>query len=270
MLSKPVIGERQDSGLSRRVVHLIKDRLEPSQIFKMITKKECWYTKENQEEFGCRDRALMSICFAEGGRATEITGGPVFRWDKVKKKAKKVNEKRHYGIQVDNIDVNENHILFRNAPVVKRSERIIKKYGITATIRDLIAIPLKRSLYANPFWDQLVPFGWLINEYLIKYAPKTGKLFLFEDTRAYQIIREVTGNYPNWFRSQCENFYGHYLLTDSVKLSKFVNIQDPKHVKHYIGYDWTEQLRDKTVSMDFNWITPAINQIKARIGGLKG
>lgn len=281
-----VIGEKQESDLPRRVVHLIKVRPTPYEIFKLITENECWYTKDNQEAFACRDRALMATCFAEGGRITEITGGPVFTWSpmvrhgkpvyltyvdkkgvnrkKVKKIGVKVKGKRHLGIQIDNIEVNEHHILFKNSPVVKRSQRIIDKYGIASTTRDLVAIPLKRGLYDNPFWDQLVPFGWLIKEYLGKFAPKTGKMFPFEDTRAYQIIREVTGNYPNWFRSQCENYYGHFLLTDSIKLSKFVNIQDPKHVKHYIGYDWTEQLKDRTISMNFDWIDQTVEEIKTR------
>lgn len=259
-----VEGEKQDGKLSRRVVHLIKDRFNPSEVYKLITSNEASYTHNNQERLACRDRAFMSTCFCDGGRVTEIIGGPAFSWNRKTKKAHKVN-RRHRGLEISHLEVNSERILIRNAPVVKRSQKIIDKYGITSTIRDDFVIPLKIGSYDNPFWDQLVPFGWLLKEYLDRFAPKTGKLFCIEDTRGWQIIKEVTGNYPNWFRSQAENFYGHYLLTDSVKLAKFVKVQDPMSVKHYIGYDWTEQLKNKNLSMDFEWIEPAIEKIKERL-----
>ena len=56
-----------------------------------------------------------------------------------------------------------------------------------------------------------------------------------------------------------------FFLTDTVKLSKFVKVEDPKHVKHYIGYSWTEQLKDKSLAMDFNWIEPSKEKIKTNI-----
>ena len=265
MESRVIVGEKQDGNLQRRVVHLIKHRLDPEAIFKLITSNQVSYTPQNQERLGCRDRAFMAFSFTDAGRISELTGGPTFTWDKKKRKAQQVNGKRHLGILVEYLDVNEDRILVRNAPVVKRSWKLIEKYGIGSTIRDPFAMPLKSGLFENPFWDQLVPFSWLVKEYLERFASKTGKLFGFEDTRGYQIIREVTGNYPNWFRSQAENFYGHYIFPDTVKLSKFVNIQDPKQVKHYIGYDWTEQLKDKSVSMGFDWIHSAVKIIQERI-----
>ena len=258
--------EHQGGNLKRRVVHLIRDRLQPSEIYRLITSREAAYTPADQEANACRDRAFMAVDYASSGRITEVTGGPVFYWDKQQKKSFKVPDKKHPGLWVENLHVSTERILVSNMETVKRSQKIIDRYGLQVTIRDPFAIPLIRGLYDNPFWDQLVPFGWLIYEYLVRYAPKSGKLFPFEDTRAYQIVREVTGNYPNWFRSQAEHFYGHFLLTDSVKLSKFLNVLDPKQVKHYIGYDWTAQLKDKSVSMNFDWIDPSIQQIKDRLG----
>jgi len=264
MQAKAVIGEQQDGTLQRRVVSLIKERPDPEAIFKLITSRKVLYSPQNRERLGCRDTAFMGFAFTDAGRVSELTGGPAFTWDKKSKRARLVKGKRHLGVLVENLDVNEDRILVRNAPVVKRSWKVIEKYGIGSTIRDPFAIPLKIGLFENPFWDQFVPFGWLLKEYLERFAPEKGKLFGIEDTRGYQIIREVTGNYPNWFRSQAENFYGHYIFPDTVKLSKFVNIQDPKHVKHYIGYDWTEQLKDRSLSMNFDWIEPAIRTIQER------
>jgi hypothetical protein len=257
--------EQQDTTLSRRVVHLIKDHLQPREIFKLITQNEVSYMPADQEANTCRDRGMMALGITSAGRISEIVGGPVYRWDNTTRKAIKVPGKRHHGLQVENLSLSPERILVSNMTVVKRSQKVIDKYGIQVTIRDDFAIPLKRDLYDNPFWDQLVPFGWLIYEYLVRYAPKEGKLFPFEDTRAYQIVREVTGNYPHWFRSQAEHFYGHFLLTDTIKLAKFVKIQDPKHVKHYIGYSWTDQLKDKTASIDFTWIDPATKNIQQRL-----
>jgi hypothetical protein len=268
------IVDRQDTHLNRRVVTAITRYPQPKEIFNAITTKEWQYSDENQEAYACRDRAMISLCEATAGRITEVTGGPKFRRIYIAGLHPNPTDKRnwqtevigkHPGLQIINLPTDKNFIYVKGMTVVKRSKKIIQKHGASAATRPDFIIPLELDLFDNPFWNQLVPFGWLILEYLRKYAPAEGKLFPFEDTRAYQIIREVTGNYPNWFRAQAENFYGHYLLTDTIKLSKFVNIQDPKHVKHYIGYSWDEQLKDKTLSMDFDWIEPAIEEIQERL-----
>jgi hypothetical protein len=257
---------KQGSTLSRRVVHLITQYLEPKEIFSLITKKEYDYSVLIQSEYGCRDRALMAMCFASAGRITEVVGGPQRKMEEIngKRVVKKVG--KHPGLHVENLKVTEDYILVSGMKVVKRSQKLLAKYGDQIAIRDDFTIPLKCGLFDNPFWDQLVPFGWLILEYLVRYAPKHGKLFPYEDTRAYQIVRQTTGMFPHWFRAQAEHFYGYHLITDSLKLSKFVKLTDPKHIKHYVGYDWKEQLKDASLSLDFKWIEKAILDIHKRIG----
>lgn len=77
-------------------------------------------------------------------------------------------------------------------------ENIINKYGLQVTVRPDFLIPLKEGLFRdNRFGDQLIPFGWLIFEYVTHFAPKEGKLFPFEANRAWQIIKHVTGMYPH-------------------------------------------------------------------------
>jgi hypothetical protein len=268
------IVDRQDTHLNRRVVTAITRYPQPKEIFNAITTKEWSYSIDNQESYAIRDKAMISLTECTAGRISEVTGGPKFQRIYVAGLHKNPYDKRnwqteiigkHQGLQTENLTTDQNFIYIKGMIVVKRSKKIIQKHGVSAATRPDFVIPLKIDLFDNPFWNQLVPFGWLIIEYLRKHAPVKGKLFPFEDTRAYQIIREVTGNYPNWFRAQAENFYGHYLLTDTIKLSKFVNIQDPKHVKHYIGYSWDEQLKDRTMSMSFDWIEPAISEIQARL-----
>ena len=257
---------KQGSTLSRRVVHLITQYLEPKEIFELIIKKEYDYSVLIQSEYGCRDRAMMATCFASAGRISEVVGGPRFQTEKIEGKriVKKVG--KHPGLQAENLVVNENYITVSGMKVVKRSQKLLTKYGDQIATRDDFVIPLKRGLFSNVFWDQLVPFGWLILEYLTAHAPKRGKLFPYEDTRAYQIIRQTTDMFPHWFRAQAEQFYGHFLLPDSIKLAKFVKIQDVQHVKHYIGYDWKEQLKDTSLSLDFKWIEGAVLDIQKRIG----
>lgn len=238
--------------VGRRVVTQINEWIEPKRIFELIVKA------------ALRDESMMSLCFCSAGRIGEVVGGPIYFWDKQTQRAVKT-DKRHPGLRRENFKLSDKFILITGMKVVKRSHKLIEKYGSQIAIRDDFAIPLERGLFQNVFWDQLVPFGWVIKEYLDTEAPKRGKLFDYEDTRAWQIIRDTTEMFPNWFRSQAEHFYGHYLLPDTVKLAKFVKIQDPKHVKHYIGYAWTEQLKDTQASMDFNWIDKAVEKVKGRL-----
>lgn len=273
----------------RRSVKDIRERLKPREIYNLINSKECDYSKSVQHRLSVRDRALMAVHYVDVGRGSEITGGYTFYWDKkfgevtgkmvdrktgeivdvFEGKAFRVPDKNHEGLKCENLNVNSERILITNAPTVKRSRKMIDEKGVKVTLRDDFVIPLKTGLFENDYWDQLVPFGWLFLEYLINEklldANPERRIFPIHNRRAYQIVNMITGKWLNWFRAQGEHFYGHYLLTDTVKLSKFVNIQDPKHVKHYVGYDWAEQLKNKSMAMDFEWIDKAIYEISSRI-----
>ncbi len=180
-------------------------------------------------------------------------------------KSFKIPNADHFGILAEHVKVDDNKILISNMEVVKRSQRIIERYGYGATIRPSYAIPLKLGFMKNEFWNQLVPFGWLIKEYLLMWKVKEGKLFNINNKSAARIALQLTGNYLNWFRAQGKHFYGYFLLPDTIKLSKFVNDQDPRSEKDYIGYDWTEGVADKTEAMNFDWIEPAVEKIKRRL-----
>jgi len=147
-------------------------------------------------------------------------------------------------LEHDNFLVQPNFIVVQGMRVVKRTQKIIAKYGEAVTVRDDFALPLKRGLFENPYWDQLIPFTKLVLDYLEKFHPKR-RLFLFGRKRGWQIINHITGMFPNWFRAQAEHFYGNFLIKDTVKLAKFVKVVNPMQVAHYIGYDWTEQLKQK-------------------------
>jgi hypothetical protein len=128
---------------------------------------------------------------------------------------------------------------------------------------------LKTGVFKPVFYDQLVPFAWLIKEYYVLYVKgevKEGRLFNIDRGMAYRIVREVTGNYLNWFRAQGKQFYSNFIFDRSAwQIAQFVNDTDPKTEMDYTKFDWTVHLVDRTKAMDFGWIEPAVEQIKQRI-----
>ena len=252
--------------MQRRTVQTIKDTLDPQTIFNLIRQKEWPYSIIFKTEYTCRDRAAMAIAFLSVGRATEIFGGLKYKRVYIQGLGfKSMVVGRHEGLKIEHVEVNDNFIFIKNMPVVKRSQRVIDKYGPQVAQRDRFALPLKTGLYDNVFYDQLVPFSWLILEYLQKYAPKEGKLFLFQDCRAWQIIKHCTGMFPNWFRAQADRFYGWYITRDSVKHSKFVGRVHAESSMPYIRYTWSDDLKEKSMAMNFDWIDRTIMEIQERL-----
>jgi len=183
---------------------------------------------------------------------------------------KLIIEGEHHGLCKQNFAVTNDFITVNNMEVIKRKQDTIDKYGEGVTIRDPFRLPLRKGLYKEEYIhrEQTIPFAWLIKEYLqvyMKHKKENERLFNFGRRRAWGIINYVTGQFPNWFRSQSEHFHGHYIIKDSVKLSKFVKVVNPMQVAHYIGYSDSDQLRDSSMSMDFEWIDGAIDNIKERI-----
>lgn len=265
---------QQIKPLSRRTVKTIEETLEPKEIFELILSKEGDYTQENIEEFTCRDRAGMALSFLTVGRVTEIFGGDHFRrvyvsglkpdpFDKKNWIEEKVG--KHPGLNIENLEVTDQFIIIKNMSVVKRSQKIIDKYGLQAAKRSRLRFPLQKGLYNNIFNDQLVPFSWLVLEYIQRYAPSQGKLFSYQDCWAWYLIRYYTGMFPNWFRAQADRFYGYYITKDSLRHSKFVGRVKPESSAPYIKYSDDQDLKDQTAVMDFNWIDTAVEAIQERL-----
>lgn len=252
-----------------------------------------------------RDRCLMACGLVSAGRITAIIGGPRYkvlndcscggkvkrtrsedekdelRWicesckkDYGRRKPEDLGELiidgEHSGLQKKNFEITSNFITINNMEVIKRKQDTIEKYGEGVTIRDPFRLPLHKGLYKEDYIhrEQTIPFAWLIKEYLEVYMKESDpedKLFPFGRRRAWEIINFVTGQFPNWFRSQSEHFHGHFIIKDSVKLSKFVKVVNPFQVSHYIGYSDSDQLLDSSMSMDFDWIDDAVSTIQERI-----
>lgn len=288
--------------LKRRTVSTITKYLEPKKIFKLITAKSWSYAPTSlREVYECRDKAFMGSLLVSAGRITALVGGPhyfiknscleckgnvqrirvkdTFNWvceecktsygpRKPREIGKLMTIGLHEGLRRKNIEMGKDAIRVVQMKVIKRKMKTIKKYGAAVTIREDFMFPLKRGLYESEFGDQLVPFSWLLKEYLNRFMSKADsetRLFRFSRGRGWQIVKEITGLFPNWFRAQAEHFYGHYLIQDSVRLSKFVGVVNPYQVAHYIGFSYESLLKDKRRHMDFNWIDREVRKIKARI-----
>lgn len=288
--------------MKRRTVATITKYLQPKQIYQLINQAG-WPYAWNKEMMQTRDRALMSIAFVSGGRITPIVGGPrwivlnecleqgcegevskvrvkdSFRWvcDKCKKDygatkpneiGKLIQEGEYTGLTRANVEVTKKAIKIIDMRVAKRSRKLIERRGPQVTMRDPFIVPLRRGLFKSNFGDQFVPFGWLILEYLKKCMHAKNPdapLFLFKRGRAWQIVREVTDLYPNWFRAQSEHFWGHYLWQDSVRLAKFLGVVRPEQIGHYVGSSFESLLKDTEISMGFKWIEKEVEKIKSRL-----
>lgn len=304
------IKDVQISGLSKRVVTLIRSFYHPQDIYNTITTKTYPYGKINFENYKVRDQAMLSLYFGSAGRGVEVVGGPRFKRSRPEERNeenKRVcivcgnllygsqrkfcsrecredihthkppeyltdeegNLLEHPGILIENMNWTDSQIFIKEMTTAKRSPQVIEKYGEGATLRATFAIPLKRGLYENVFYDQLVPFGWLIKEYYLKQIKDKrteGSFIPIQRSMAYKIVREVTGNYLNWFRAQSKQFYGSYIFErNAVELAEFVNDQDAQSERAYTKYDWSRQLKDKTQIMNFDWIDTEVEKIKERI-----
>lgn len=253
----------------RRSVNEIAEYVEPKDMFYLIGSKNWGYDTEERVRRIIRDRAMMSFVYCTAGRISSVVGGERCRVEDVKKADGNIERKAvkigmYDGLRWENLVIEKGRIIIEKMQVVKRSRKVIEKYGAGAAIRDPLVIPLKRGQFANQYWDQLVPFGLLILEFVSGFGKREGAIFNYGRKRAYQIIRHATGKFPNWFRAQAEHFYGHYLISDTVKLAQFVKVVRPATIGRYIGHDWKQYLKDYR-GLDFEWIDKESIAITRRI-----
>lgn len=262
--------------LKRRTVQTIEETLTPYKIFRLIHEKEGNYSDKYRKQYTCRDRAMMAMCFLTGGRITEIVGGDKQRRVYVAGLYPDPCDKRnwieeaydkHKGLLRENLTIegNEDYLVINNMIIVKRSQKIIRRHK-KATRRPQLIYPIKTGLYRNSYYNQTVPFVWLILEYLVKYAPKKGKLFNFEDHWAHKIVLHYTGMFPNWFRAQADRFYGNYIYTDILRHSQFTGRVNPLSSAPYMAFDSLRDIKNKEALMPSKWIIPAVVEIQERMG----
>lgn len=206
------------TGKDRRTVGQIDEYLTPREIYELIHIGK-WPYKTMAPFFHLRDRAYMAGLLISGGRNHEWL----------------LTRKRMFTIK-------EGLLVCKGMHVGKRTKKTIEKHGEHITKRPPLAWPLQEDLFKNPRWNELIPFALIVYDHLRQLEDPYSRLFEFNTTRGWQIVKYCTDMFPNWFRAQCEMIMGG-ILEDSVKLAKFIGVVKPDQVAHYIGYDYRQGLK---------------------------
>jgi integrase len=191
-------------GVKRRTLNDVYF-LRPSEIYEIITGKS-WPYKRDREFCEKRDRALMALLYLTCGRITEVLSLTKKQFD---------------------FESEPNFIIIRNMIVVKRKKKAKRK---SRAIRDEVPLPLS---------GPLAPFTNLVLDYLKLIENSEDKLFNFGRNRAYKIVRYVTGQWPHWFRSQGESWYGK-VFSNIFALKDYVGVVSAEVLSDYVKTDWRE------------------------------
>ena len=191
-------------GIKRRTLNDVYF-LRPNEIYEIITNKT-WPYKTNKEFYEKRDRALMALLYLTCGRISEVLS--------LRKK------------QFD-LESEPDFIIIRNMVVVKRKKKAKRK---SRAIRDEVPLPKE---------GPLAPFTKLVLEYLQLIENSEDKLFNIGRNRAYKIVRYVTGQWPHWFRSQGESWYGK-VFSNIFALKDYVGVVSAEVLSDYVKTDWRE------------------------------
>ncbi|MCS7123935.1 MAG: site-specific integrase [Candidatus Bathyarchaeota archaeon] len=179
--------------------------MRPNEIYELITSKTYPY-KKNREFYEKRDRALMSLLYLTCGRVSEVLS----------------LTKKQFDLQSE-----ANFVIIRNMIVVKRKKKAKRK---SRAIRDEVPLPKEGAL---------APFTKLVLEYLKLIKNPEDKLFNFGRNRAYKIVRYVTGQWPHWFRSQGESWFGK-VFSNIFALKDYVGVVSAEVLSDYVKTDWRE------------------------------
>jgi integrase len=177
----------------------------PSEIYEIITNKT-WPYKRDREFYEKRDRALMGLLYLTCGRITEVLSLTKKQFD---------------------LESEPNFIIVRNMIVVKRKKKAKRK---SRAIRDEVPLPKE---------GPLAPFTKLVLDYLQLIENPEDKLFNIGRNRAYKIVRYVTGQWPHWFRSQGESWYGK-VFSNIFALKDYVGVVSAEVLSDYVKTDWRE------------------------------
>ncbi|MEM3000502.1 MAG: hypothetical protein QXX34_08275 [Candidatus Bathyarchaeia archaeon] len=177
----------------------------PSEIYQLITTKS-WPYKTNKEFFEKRDKALMALLYLTCGRITEVLSLTKKQFD---------------------LESEPNFVIIRNMIVVKRKKKAKRK---SRAIRDEVPLPREGAL---------APFTKLILEYLELIENPEDKLFNFGRNRAYKIVCYVTGQWPHWFRSEGESWFGK-VFSNIFALKDYVGVVSAEVLSDYVKTDWRE------------------------------
>jgi hypothetical protein len=210
---------------ARRTLKDVQVYLSAKEVYDLITSKTHNYKDdETRERLEKRDRALMAIDFVGAFRNNETL---LYHTNQAKKGDRE--EINMQALRKRNFVESPSGLILQNGKISKRSEKVLRKIGARATIREDIVFPR----YDHP----LKPFTDLVEDYLVMLK-EDDVLFRFGERRHHQIVKEITGEWPHWLRSMGENWYGHNVfINDPLSLAKFVGVLNVQSVMPYVGLD---------------------------------
>jgi hypothetical protein len=140
----------------------------------------------------------MSLLYLTGARITEILGGTTIGG-------------KLPPITKDQFFLEGDFLLIRLLPIIKRHHKKITHY---------LDYP-KRNEIKAPRLGFLANFTNSVIKWLRYLEDPRAPVFGISRERAYQIIRQTTGEFPHYFREMCFKFYRRVYRGDIQKLRHF-------------------------------------------------
>lgn len=185
----------------RSVKKDIKRYLSPQEIFELINNSKEWDYKTLKELYVIRDKALISVLYLTGGRISEVL--------------KLVFEQLDFSVP--------DFIIIKDMEISKRRKGSYKP-------KLNFPLPLKGDL------------GKITNFFIGYYnivKTKEGRIFPISRFRAHAIIKNNTGLWCHYFRSQWLSFRVNKLKSALIT-AQLMGITNPQTLMHYYKTMWEE------------------------------
>jgi hypothetical protein len=89
---------------------------------------------------------------------------------------------------------------------------------------------------------RLAPFTMYTLGYLAML--KSSKLFLFKRSRAFQIIKHISGFWPHWFRCMGEAYYMRNVFKEPVKCATALRLRRSDTLIEYVPFNWEDYAKE--------------------------
>lgn len=187
----------------------IKEFLEPEEIYeRYFSRAELWPYKTRREFYRIRDFALLAVTYYTGARIGEVI----------------LLERKQFDMK----SAWPEFIVIKNFEISKR------KKALLAMGRPKIEIPLATT-------GRMSIFTSYIEDYLRILEREV--LFPFDRTRAYSIIKTMTGKWPHYFRAQRLSYMMNLFRSESI-VSELMGIENSRTIKQYYTTEWKQHKED--------------------------
>jgi len=198
---------------TRRTIKDIKRFISPKEIYQKIMTGPDWPYKTGMEYYRIRDCALCSLIYLTSGRINEVL--------RITKSQFNFKEEPEF-------------IIIKDFYISKRKARIIKRGD-----KKIIVPPI------NPRIDMALPEYSKFTELALNHynQVQTDLLFRFGRVRAWQLVRNKTGLWPHYFRSQKISYLVNKTKSALIT-ARLVGIKSASTISHYYKTEWREHKED--------------------------